>query len=295
MATFALISLGLVIGGRIIEAGTSLVLLCTRGSLRREDARLVGREAKRAFLQRMLVLLCRACGIIVHVDAELARIARGRRHTPSLVLSNHVSYLDVVVLGSVLKSCFLAKHEVAAWPIVGAAGRALDMEFVDRERLSDRVRMLRRLRKRMRHDTFCVFPEGSTTRAVTPDATLWRRGQIWSIVPRVNRLVCVGLCYVDQGEIAWIDDMAFTPHLWNVLKRRETRVFLCARELPVASGVRGDPGAFADARSLTITAFEGVTEMCLKAHTRVVQFKQDSCHVTVPFVTEEVSQCNLSS
>src|SRR5579863_7224920 len=48
-------------------------------------------------------------------------VARGERSTrrPTLFVCNHVSYLDITILGGLLKACFVAKSEVARWPLFG--------------------------------------------------------------------------------------------------------------------------------------------------------------------------------
>ena len=56
----------------------------------------------------------------------------GRR--PLLLLSNHTSWLDIPVLASVAPVSFVAKKEVAAWPVVGFARETQRSVFVDRER-----------------------------------------------------------------------------------------------------------------------------------------------------------------
>jgi 1-acyl-sn-glycerol-3-phosphate acyltransferase len=277
----------LVTGGRLIEVAYACAGLRVRTRRGRADMRVSARRAKTAFLKRVLVLLCRICGIHIHLDDQATLLTRSRSYRPTLALANHVSYLDVVVLGSVLPAAFLAKGEVASWPILGMAGRALGMEFVDRADASRRATCLRRLRRRLREDTVCVFPEGTTTRHVTPDASMWRRGQLWAATPRRTRVLCFGICYVDQGEIAWIDDMSFAPHLWKVLRRRETRVFLSARELPLDS-----MSDLADARALAPLAYASVSASCLDAHARAAAFARRASLATpassVSFVTEEV-------
>ena len=39
--------------------------------------------------------------------------------TPTLIVSNHASYLDIIILGSLFKTSFVAKKEVSRWPLLG--------------------------------------------------------------------------------------------------------------------------------------------------------------------------------
>ena len=51
---------------------------------------------------------------------------------PALYVSNHVSYLDVFVLGSVLRGSFVAKSEVASWPVLGKLAKLQNTLFLER-------------------------------------------------------------------------------------------------------------------------------------------------------------------
>src|SRR4029079_11587764 len=53
---------------------------------------------------------------------------------PVLIVSNHVSWVDIVVLAATAPMVFVAKREVASWPLIGAAARVQKVVFVDRTR-----------------------------------------------------------------------------------------------------------------------------------------------------------------
>ena len=65
------------------------------------------------------------------VDVEL-KIEGTIREGSYLVISNHSSWLDIVVLGSTFKTTFLSKIEISRWPILGKITTAVDMLFIDR-------------------------------------------------------------------------------------------------------------------------------------------------------------------
>ena len=66
----------------------------------------------------------------LHVFANRVPSPQG----PRLIVANHVSWLDIVVLCSVEPVCFLAKLEVEAWPVVSHFARLQETVFVDRQR-----------------------------------------------------------------------------------------------------------------------------------------------------------------
>lgn len=60
---------------------------------------------------------------------------------PFLLVSNHLSYIDVVALGAVMGPVFVAKAEVGSWPLVGLLARSMQVIFINRELLRDVVRV----------------------------------------------------------------------------------------------------------------------------------------------------------
>jgi 1-acyl-sn-glycerol-3-phosphate acyltransferase len=100
---------------------------------------------------------CRIMGLKPEVRGEISA-AR-----PTLFVSNHVSYLDIEVLGSLIRGSFVAKAEVRRWPIFGWLARLQRSVFVDRRAgrtLKSRDEMGTRLED---GDSLILFPEGTTS------------------------------------------------------------------------------------------------------------------------------------
>ncbi len=80
-----------------------------------------------------------------------------------LVVSNHVSWLDLIVLGAVQPLRMVAKSEVRGWPVVGPLARRTGAIFVDRERLSTLPRTVEAVSRALASGAAIgVFPEGTT-------------------------------------------------------------------------------------------------------------------------------------
>ena len=71
---------------------------------------------------------CRIFGIHVRVRGNISS------HRPTLYVANHVSYLEIIVLSSILDAFFIAKSEIADWPILGLLARLERTLFVERRR-----------------------------------------------------------------------------------------------------------------------------------------------------------------
>jgi 1-acyl-sn-glycerol-3-phosphate acyltransferase len=78
-----------------------------------------------------------------------------------LVAANHVSYIDILVLGSLYPGAFLAKREIASWPVFGWVARGAGTLFVDREQARDLVRAGRAIQETLDLGIpVTIFPEG---------------------------------------------------------------------------------------------------------------------------------------
>lgn len=170
------------------------------------------------FLYRCIV---RTIGIRVRVHGTMTE-------TPStLFVSNHTSYMDVIVLGSVIPAAFVAKAEVAHWPFFGPLARLQHTAFIERRsvRAADqRTGLSARLAE---GDSLILFPEGTSTDG---QRTLPFKSSLFSVAekPLPNgkavtiqpvSTVCTEIYGLPAGRIwrryyAWFGDMTLLKHLW---------------------------------------------------------------------------------
>lgn len=169
------------------------------------------------FCQRLLGLELRYRGEPVGVCA-------------TLFVANHVSYLDIVLLGARTEATFVAKAEVERWPLFGAIGRAAGTFFIRRRR-QDALVQRNTLAARLRAgESFILFAEGTSTDGldVLPLKTsLLSVAEPW-ILDRPIAVQPVTLAYrrlrdgtpIDARNChryAWFGEAALLPHLWAVL------------------------------------------------------------------------------
>lgn len=144
--------------------------------------------------------------------------------TPAIYVANHVSYIEPIALLAKIPGAAIAKREVAHWPVVGDALRALGTLFVDRASASSGAIVLREAWRRLDHGAnIVVFPEGTTTEG--RDVLPFRRGVFGLAQLAGVPIVPVAVRY-DQPDAAWIGDDAFAPHYFRTTSRPRTRVFL---------------------------------------------------------------------
>lgn len=150
------------------------------------------------------------------------RVTREGRPPPpgSLVAANHVGYLDILALGLTAPGRFLAKAEVARWPLLGFLARCGGVVFVDRERPRASLAAVRALeRHQAAGETVVFFPEAG----VAPDATTLGefRPMVFEACARTGRpAVPAALRYTrpsDPRVWGWIDEPSLWRHLWRRL------------------------------------------------------------------------------
>ncbi len=100
--------------------------------------------------------LLRILGLHLRVEGQ-------PRPGAKLVVSNHVSWLDIVAINAVVPSRFVSKAEVAHWPLIGRLVTYAGTLYLVRERRRDAMRVLGLMSQAMKDgDTVAVFPEGTT-------------------------------------------------------------------------------------------------------------------------------------
>lgn len=157
---------------------------------------------------------------------------------PVLIAANHVSYFDVLVLGSVGPVSFIAKSEVAGWPLFGWGATLFRSVYVDRTKrqraLHDRDQIQKRLAE---GDTLVIFPEGTSTdgnRVLPFKSSLMSvaeldlkaeeaaRGQPFRVRVQPVSIAYTRLNGMPMGRrnrpiFAWYGDMGLLDHLWEAL------------------------------------------------------------------------------
>lgn len=153
--------------------------------------------------------VCRALGVQLAIHGT--PITGG-----ALWVSNHVSWLDVVILGAVHPVAFLAKSEVASWPVIGFLGRQSGNLFIRRGHGSGEITNIMTQRLQC-GDSLVLFPEGTTTRGDTVRHFHSRLMQ--SAISAGVPVQSVAISYQGAAfDVApFVDDDDFLPHLFRLL------------------------------------------------------------------------------
>jgi 1-acyl-sn-glycerol-3-phosphate acyltransferase len=139
--------------------------------------------------------------------------------TPRVIVSNHVSYLDIPVIASLGPTLFLAKREVSQWPLMGQIGKSLGMLFVDRARLASRAQSIRDIQSQVQQGfSVTIFPEGTTSETGPQLGRVPFHSGAFRVAREAGVPVeVIYLEYSDLEACVWVGKDSFVRHLWQFL------------------------------------------------------------------------------
>ncbi len=207
--------------------------------------------------------MCGILGIRTHLQGSLSK------ERPLLVVSNHASYLDVFVLGTLFPVSFTPKREVRSWPVIGFLCVLADCVFVERKP-SHMVDARDKMQDRL--DTgkvVCIFPEGTTNNG--REVAGFKSG-FFSLTEEVEmpvqpmtlaytKLSGAALTSDNSDHVAWVGEATFFDHFWRVMGYRSIDVTVLVHPLQYARD-------FADRKVLSLqceTLVRGGLESALNA------------------------------
>lgn len=188
---------------------------------------LVGLALRRRWTSTLPVFYHRWCCRILGFRIRVIGTPTNER--PVLYAANHISYIDITVLGSVIPGSFVAKSEVARWPFFGWLAKLQRSVFVDR-----RVRSIATQReaigKRLAAgDALILFPEGTSgdgNRVLPFKSALFgaaRQGEgvgpvtVQPVSLAYTRLDGIPIGRLYRPFFAWYGAVDLVPHLWSMV------------------------------------------------------------------------------
>src|SRR5207249_3600701 len=191
-------------------------------------------DARGAWLHGWCRFACRVLGIRIRTHGSMP--------SSGLLVSNHLSYLDIVVLSSIRPCVFVAKRDVARWPLFGWLAHAAGAIFVDRERRLSSPRVVNGIRDAIAGGSVVVlFPEGTSSDGST--VLPFKSALLESAVQLRCSIASGSIEYaLNDGsvadEVCYWREMTLVPHLFNLLFKREIRANYSFSPAKVRAGNR---------------------------------------------------------
>jgi len=163
---------------------------------------------------------------------------------PFFLVTNHLSYMDVLVLWSQMNVYFLGKAELAHWPGLGPLIRAAGTMFIDRTRKTAVLPAVEAIQQRLAlGNGVVVFPEGTSS---SGGRILRLRRNMFEVALRANMPVHVGCIFYAipderfpvELKLCWWGKMTFSDHLLGVFKIPRVDVRLRLASEPITGESR---------------------------------------------------------
>jgi 1-acyl-sn-glycerol-3-phosphate acyltransferase len=152
-----------------------------------------------------------------------------------LLVCNHLSYLDILVLATLTPCVFVAKEDVKHWPVLGWFARMAGTIFVNRDRRSQVGQTAGEIRSALERGLLVVlFPEGTSSGGET---VLPFKSSLLQPAERQSHPLAVACLqyHLEDGdaseEVCYWKDMTLVPHLLNLLSKRAVRASVSFRQI----------------------------------------------------------------
>ena len=193
------------------------------------------------------------CGILAGVGVGYR--VDGTPPTHGLLVANHLSYLDILIIGAATPCFFVAKMEIGGWPFFGKAARLGGTIFLDRASLDSANSVARQMIERLKEPMpVLLFPEGTST-----DGAKVLRFHSRLIDPATTtgaQITAAAVRYIiedgtPEEKLCWGDDTLFITHLLMTLN---TPGFSAKVSF-------GEPHVYSDRRTAADATHDEVTAM----------------------------------
>ncbi len=138
----------------------------------------------------------------------------------TLFLSNHVSWLDIIIISSLTHVKFVSKDDLLYWPFVGKLSKNSGTLFLDRKNRFALRDMLKQIQSRLENNlNVLIFPEGTTTDGES--VAEFRTALVQAAINSNSMVQTITLRYTTNGETCpntpYINDDTFLPHAYRLL------------------------------------------------------------------------------
>ncbi len=160
---------------------------------------------------------------------------------PALLVCNHISWLDIVVIHATRHCRFVSKSELREWPMIGTLATGAGTLYIERENRKDAMRMVKEMtRALIAGDVLAIFPEGTTGDGI--DLLPFHANLIQSAIEGHSPVQPLALQFVDSSTntismaARFIGDDTLLGSIWSTLNARGLKAVVNFGELQFANG-----------------------------------------------------------
>ena len=183
-------------------------------------------------LTRSFAMLLRTIlNIKVTVEGDEGHLERGGY----VIIANHVSYVDGIILGSLFPVVFVSKKEVKRWPLIGQWTTLCGTVFINRQRKDLAPLLVDEISRKLKQEAnILLFPEGTSTngermlpfQTAPLAAPLRNRSIIAPVTVAYTSINEQPVSVANRDLIYWYGDMDFMTHFWRLMGLRSVEVLV---------------------------------------------------------------------
>ena len=180
-------------------------------------------------IQSFTLLMRRIINIKVTLEGDEAQLEGGGY----VIISNHLGYLDGIVLGSLFPVIFVSKKEVKSWPMIGQWTTLCGSIFINRQKKGLVPLVVKEISRKLKQEAnILLFPEGAATngermlpfQTAPLAAPLRSRSTIIPVTLSYRNIEEQPVSVANRDLIYCYGDMDFVPHFWRLLAVRKVGV-----------------------------------------------------------------------
>jgi 1-acyl-sn-glycerol-3-phosphate acyltransferase len=183
-------------------------------------------------LTRSFTLLTRSIlNIKINVVGDEGQLEKGGY----VIISNHMSYVDGIILGSIFPIIFVSKREVKRWPIVGQWNTLCGTVFINRQKKGLVAALVNEMTAKLSQQAnILLFPEGTSTngerllpfQTVPLAAPLRSRAIVVPVTLVYRHIDDEPVTARNRDCVYWYGDMDFMTHFWKLLSLRSVEALV---------------------------------------------------------------------
>lgn len=172
---------------------------------------------------RRIIFRCWARGLAAIMGMKISVQGTPPR-PPFFLVTNHLSYIDILLLASHVEGVFVSRHDVRDWPVIGFLTRSVGTLYLNRGQAKDVLRMNDLFKTALQQgDGIILFPEGTSTAGATVKPF---KSPLLSVAAEMSYPVSyASLSYrTPAGEmpahlsVCWWGNMTFPDHVFALLQ-----------------------------------------------------------------------------
>ena len=177
--------------------------------------------------ERIIRFWCKRLLSIFEISVEVTGLESNLVNQKKyLMVANHISWMDIIVIQSIKPCIFVAKSDVASWPLFGWVAQMTGTIFIKREKISDIKKALKKMKRRLIKRSVCIFPEGTSTngRYLLP----FKSNLFQSSIDTQKSILPLCLRYEQKNiytdKTAFVDDMSLLGSIIKIKQEKDIRV-----------------------------------------------------------------------